>query len=193
MKRFVLVTQLLLAAGCEKNEPGNRSVEDPALYRPRSAQDQNGRAIFTAGLSLPVPTGASVTYLQGIDSRLMHINGQDYTLRLDDYGAFMEPATTKVAGAPASLQVGSRGGCKLRVWRLQLPGGSPAHLICSDDDADDCEHAPAQATITTFCRKDAACRQVDAVIAGLQFSPQPWPEVPLPDPQAIPKEPVCRP
>ena len=115
MKRFVLVTLIFLAPGCERHEAQRQSVEDPENYRPRLPQDQNGRAVFTAGLSLPVPSGASVTYLQGIDSRLMHIDGQGYTLQLNDYGASMEPSTTQLGGASASLQVSGRDDCKLRV------------------------------------------------------------------------------
>lgn len=193
MKLFVLVISIFLAAACERHEAQGQSVEETAHYRPRLPQDQNGRAVFTAGLSLPVPTGASVTYLQGIDSRLMHIDGRGYTLQLDDYGAFMEPSTTQVAGSSASLQVGGRDDCKFRVWSVRLPVGSPTNLTCSDDTAASCKQAPAQATISTFCNTSAACQQVDAVIANVRLLPKPWPQVPLPDPQATPKEPVCRP
>lgn len=189
----MLMTSFVLAAGCERREVQRQAVEEPAQYRPRLPQDEDGRAVFTAGLSLPVPTGASVTYLQGIDSRLMQINGRGYTLQLDDYGAFMRPSTTKVAGAPASLQVGGRHACKHRVWSVRLPVGSPTHLICSDDSAGSCKQTPAQATISTFCNTSAGCQQVDAVIADVRLLPKPWPQVPLPDSRATPKEPVCRP
>lgn len=193
MKRFVLATCILLTAGCERHEARDRSVAEPAQYRPRLAQDENGRAVFTAGLSLPVPMRASVTYPQGIDSRLMHINGEGYTLQLSDYGAFMESATTKVAGAPASLQAGGRDDCRFRVWSVRLPVGSSTNLICSDSNSASCMQAPAQATISTFCNTSAACQQVDAVIADVRLLPKPWPQVPLPDPQVNPKGPVCQP
>ena len=193
MKRLVFVALGFLAAGCERQEANEPSIEDPALYRSPTAQDQNGRVIFTGGLSLPLPIGASVTYPQGIDSRLMNLSGQGYTLQLDDYGAFMQPATARIAGAPATLEERSRERCKFRVWKVRLPGTSPTTLICSRGDADDCKQAPAQATIASFCTTDAACRQVDALIAGAQFLPKPWPKVPLPDSEARPTEPACRP
>ncbi len=105
----------------------------------------------------------------------MHFRGQGYTLQLDDNGAFMQPGSATIAGAPATLEGGSRDGCKFRVWRVRLPGTSPAHLICSRNDRDDCKQAPAQATIASFCTNEAACRQVDTVLAGAKFLPNPWP------------------
>lgn len=193
MKRFVIIALVIVTAGCGKPESQRESVEDPAHYRPLVPQDQDGRAVFTAGLSLPVPNGASVTYPQGIDSRLLHIDGQGYTLQLDDYGAFMGPSTTQVGGASAHLEATSLGECKVRVWRVNLPASSPTHSICLNRDGSKCERAPAQASITTFCSTASACQQVDAIIADTRLLPRPWAQVPLPDPKAVPKEPVCRP
>lgn len=174
-------------------EDPTSSIEDPNSYRSITAEDRAGRAIFTAGLSLPVPPGAMVSYLQGIDSRIMHIRGPGYTIELDDYGAFGGPAETTLAGAQATFEDQHRRGCRFRVWRVRLPGTSPTNLICPPGDSGDCEQAPAQVTIATFCTGDAACRQVDAIIAGTQFRSKPWPAVPLPDPDLRPQEPACRP
>jgi hypothetical protein len=193
MRRFAILMLGFLAAGCKRQEAGEQSIENPAHYRPTTPHDQSGRAIFTGELSLPIPGNVSVTYPQGIDSRLMQISGQGYTLQLDDQGAFMQPATAMIAGFAATLDVRSRGGCMLRVWRVQLSRTSPTNLICSRGDQGHCEQAPAQATIASFCTTDAACRQVDALVAGVHFLPKPWPKVPLPDAEERPEEPVCRP
>lgn len=187
-----LIPLVASLAACERVEPSPSQVDHQADYRPRTANDENGRAIFKAGLSLPVPDGASVSYLQGIDSRLMQINGHGFTLQLDDYGAFMGPATATIGGSAATLQIGGRAGCKLRVWRVQLPEGSTTHMICSEASANECKQAPAQATITTFCETNTACREIDAVMRDVRLLPRPWPQMPLPDTQAIPRDPVCR-
>jgi hypothetical protein len=193
MKHLALASLGLFATACERQEQAARSIEDPAQYRPATPQDQNGRAIFNAGLSLPVPKDAGVVYPQGIDSRLMHLSGQGYTLQLDDYGAFIGSATALVAGAPAVLEDRSRKGCKFRIWRVQLPGTSPTNLICSRGNPRDCKQAPAQATIATSCTSTRACRQVDEIIAGARFALKPWPKVPPPSPETRPNEPACSP
>jgi len=193
MHRFALAALALSVVACEDGKPPSTSIEDPASYRPAHAEDQAGRAIFTAGFSLPVPSGAKVTYPQGIDSRIMQIDGPGYTLTLDDYGAFNEPATTTLAGAPAKVEDQRGRGCRVRVWGVQLPGTSPTKLICSPGDTADCKQVPAQATIATFCTSEAACRQVNAILASALFGPKPWPAVPLPDPDVRPEEPACRP
>lgn len=191
--RFTVVALTLSVAACEDGKPRLTSIEDPASYRPLRAEDQAGRAVFSAGLSLPVPPGARVTYPQGIDSRIMHIDGPGYTLQLDDYGAFAGPAATTLAGAPATVEDQRERGCRFRIWRVQLPGTSPTKVICAPGNASNRKQAPAQATIATFCTSKAACRQVNAILAGTQFRPKPWPIVPLPDPSLRPQEPACRP
>lgn len=198
MRRLILFFLAISFPACERGEPQPPSIEDPRAYRAATAEDRTGRALFAAGLSLPLPPGASLSYPQGIDSRLMHIEGEDYTLELDDYGAFDGPATTSVAGAPAAVEVQRTRDCLFRLWRIKLPATSPTHLTCPSGgtgsaEGTGCQEAPARATIATFCTSEAACRQVDAILAGVQFSPSPWPEMPLPDPDARPKEPACRP
>ena len=193
MHRLTLAALILFISACEDEKLPNTSIDDPAFYRPASAEDQAGRAIFAAGFSLPVPLNAKVTYPQGIDSRIMHIEGPGYTLQLDDYGAFSGPATASLAGAPAKIDDQSERGCRSRVWRVQLPGTNSTTMTCSPGDEAYCEPAPAQATIATFCTSDTACRQVNAILAGANFRPKPWPAVPVPDPDLRPKEPACTP
>jgi hypothetical protein len=193
MQRLRFAAFVLFVTACHHEEPRNNSIEDPDSYRTATAEDQRGRAMFAGGLSLPVPANATVTYPQGIDSRLMQLSGRGYTLELDDFGAFVGSANTSLAGAPATIEDRSRPGCNSRVMRVRLPGTTPATLICPPGDHDDCKQAPAQATIVSFCATDAACQQVDAIVAGARFTPKPWPKVPLPDPNQSPKEPACRP
>jgi len=192
MRRVPLAALVLLLTACDSEETRNNSIEDPASYRTATTEDKRGRAIFAGGLSLPVPTNATVTYPQGIDTRLLQLSGRGYTVELDDFGAFNGSANTSLAGAPGTIEDRSRPGCTSRVIRVRLPGTTPAVLICPPGDQADCTQAPAQATIVTVCTTDSACRQVDAIVTGAKFASKPWPRVPLPDPHLSPNKPACR-
>lgn len=192
---FIASAPFLLLASCSRDDHAAElpSADEPGNYRPLRAGEIRDGAVFTAGLTVKVPRNAKLSYPQGIDSRLMSLEGPGYTLNFDDYGGFNGAGTIQVAGAPAQLEERTGPGCRMRVWRVRLPASTPTVLRCSSpNSASDCVRAPAQATIASFCTSEASCRQVDEVVASLRFEPRPWPTVPLPDPDWRPEEPACR-
>lgn len=151
------------------------------------------RAKFVEGMSVAVPSEATVVYPQGIDSNIMFVAGPGYSLDFHDYGTFTYPATTRVAGRLAHSAGREKGACRARSYEIELPAQVSYLLACDGGGPDrKCTALPARANIGTLCNSATACAAVDTMINSIRFAPKPYSAYPEVDPQwQSPEQPVC--
>ena len=195
---FTRVACLALAsasAACSPVQPGTgpngspAPVSLPALASSTPPSEWQ-RVSFVSGLSVAVPPTAKVAYPQGEDSYVIDISGRGFSLTLDDYGPFNGNGTFRLAGRPAEETTHSKGDCRLRVVRIELP--KPWTLMSCPPGDKQCRLPNSKATLSGLCEGAAACGTVDAIISSASLAPEPHSPFPRPDRDwRPPEQPLC--
>ena len=147
---------------------------------------------YVSGLTLAVPSAANAVRLQGIDSRPMLIEGNGYTIMLDNYGWFQGPPNATLAGAPATVSGQEIAACRSRDVSVQLPAIAPGAPRMCDATGQNCRQYRANARLVSRCIPGAACSIVNQVLGSAFFAPPPHPDHRVTDPSFQPRTPVCR-
>ena len=119
------------------------------------------RRVDYAGLTLAVPSGVVVTYPEGIDSNLIAIKGEDFSIDGDDYGVYKGGGNVSVGGQPARRTESRLGLVLSQDWDVKRPTRRRAHAFGKDR---------GHVLFRSHCKSTGGCRAVATIIRSVKFT-----------------------
>ena len=174
----------------ETSASGKSAVASPPITITSTPPSDWRPVSFVSGLSVAVPPTAKVAYPQGVDSSLLEITGQSFSLTFDDYGPFTGNGTMRLAGQRADEITRVKDDCRHRVVYIELPKDWGLASCAPEEKA--CKLPRAKVVMNSLCRGAAACGTVDTIIGSASLAPEPHPPFSRPDPAwRPPEQPLC--